>query len=274
MSDEGKLGLLAGAGALPKLIIAEAARRNRPIFVVGFSGHVDPAILENTPHIFARPGRAGAILRALRHENVTDLVMAGGIRRPSLAELRPDWYAARFLARLGRSMLGDDGLLSAVARQFEAEGFRVVGAADLIGSLTFPAGALGAVAPTEDQRAGIALGIEVVRTLGRLDVGQAAVVQQGLVLGVEGLEGTDALIARCGALARAGDSPVLVKLAKPQQDTRVDLPTIGESTITALSAAGFGGVAIEAHRTQILDAPATIALADRHGLFLSAVEVT
>ncbi len=274
MPDDGTLGVIAGAGSLPRLIIAEAVRQRRPVFAVGFHDHTDPAALAGIPHLLTRPGKAGTVIKALHRATVRDVVLAGGLRRPSFAELRPDLYAARFLARIGRSALGDDGLLRAVIALLEREGFRVVGAADLVGALTVQAGNLGAVSPSEAHLRDVELGVRVVTTLGRLDVGQAAVVQEGLVLGVEGVEGTDGLIARCGALARRGVRPTLVKLAKPQQDTRVDLPTVGLSTVKALATAGFAGLVVEAGRTLVLDGSGVVALADRHGLFITAVTVS
>ena len=259
------------------MIIDAAHRANRPVFVIGFAGHVDPRILVDTPHVITRPGRAGTIVRILRRNDVKTVVMAGAIRRPSFTDLRPDWYTARFLFRLGRramksSGLGDDGLLRAVARQFEKEGFKVAGAADLVAGLTIAAGPLGSLLPNEQQKLDIAQGVRVVRALGLQDVGQAAVVQQGMVLGVEALEGTDELIARCAKLARSGAAPILVKLAKPQQDLRLDMPTIGPGTVAALAAAKFAGAAVQAGRTILLDPQATIDAAEAHSLFVTAID--
>ncbi len=265
-----KLGVLTGAGSLPKLIIAEALRNERPVFAIAFNGYTDPDTVTGIPHAWFRLGNAGAVLKTLRREGVRDVVFAGAIRRPTVTELRPDLYTIKFFARLGWRALGDDGLLRALAGLLEEEGFRVIGASDIVNSFVIEKGILGAVKPTEIHSVDIEHGFRVVETLGALDIGQAVVVQQGFVLGVEGAEGTDRLIARCADLARGGSRPILVKGAKPQQDSRLDMPTIGLSTIEALAVADFAGLAIEAGRTIMLDAHAVTAAADRHGLFISA----
>jgi DUF1009 family protein len=177
----------------------------------------------------------------------------------------------RMLARVGvAAWQGDDGLLKAVVRILEEDGFEVVPSQAIVQDALPPPGLLGSHAPGPEARRDIARGIAVVRALGVVDVGQCAVVQQGLVLGVEAIEGTDALLARCALLRREGPGGVLVKLVKPGQDRRVDLPTIGPVTVANALAAGLAGIAIEADGTIVVDRPATIAAADRGGLFLLA----
>src|SRR5262249_55287596 len=155
-------------------------------------------------HAIVRLGAAAEGFRILRENGVEELVMAGPVRRPSLASLMPDWRAAKFFARIGLRALRDDGLLSAIIKELELEGFRVVGIESILGGLLAPKGPLGRIEPDEQARADIARGLEVARALGTLDIGQAAVVQQGIVLGVEAADGTDALIARAGSLRREG----------------------------------------------------------------------
>jgi len=194
------------------------------------------------------------------------------VRRPSLASLMPDWRAAKFFARIGLRALGDDGLLSAIIKELELEGFRVVGIESILGGLLAPKGPLGRIEPDEQARADIARGLEVARALGALDIGQAAVVQQGIVLGVEAADGTDALIARAGSLRREGPGGVLVKIAKPGQERRVDLPTIGVRTVEAAANAGLRGIAVEAGAALVVDRAAVAAAADGAALFVLGVE--
>jgi DUF1009 family protein len=179
-----------------------------------------------------------------------------------------------FLAKVGARAFGDDGLLSAVVKELEAEGFRVIGADDVFESLRTPLGPCGRLAPDDAALVDIDRGIEVVRAIGQLDVGQAVVVQQGVVLGVEAIEGTDALLDRCAVVRRSGRGGVLVKIAKPGQEHRVDLPTIGPGTITRAISAGLRGIALEAHRSLIIDRAAVIRAADEAGLFVVGVKVT
>lgn len=267
-----RLGIVAGAGALPLRVIAAARARARPIFVLALEGIADPAVVADAPHAWVRLGAVGEGMRLLREAGVAEFVMAGSVPRPTLAALRPDWRAAKFFAKVGLRALGDDGLLRAVIREFEAEGFRVLGLESLLADALAPEGALGAVEPDAQAQADIAHGVTVARALGVLDIGQGVAVQQGIVLGVEAIEGTDALIERAGTLKREGPAPVLVKLAKPGQERRADLPTIGPRTIEAAAAAGFAGIAIEAGATILIDLAQIRSEADAAGLFVVGIK--
>lgn len=269
--DMGRLGIIAGGGDLPARLIDTCRAGGRDFFVVALEGQADPSLTRDAPSAWFRIGAAGAILDCLRREGVRDIILAGRVRRPSLAEMRPDWFTARFMARIGARALGDDGLLRAVVATLEEEGFRIQGVQDLVSDLLAPAGVLGRHVPDAAARLDIEQGVRVAKALGHLDVGQAVVVQQGLVLGVEAIEGTDALIRRCAGLARAGAGPILVKCAKPQQDRRLDMPTIGPATVTEAVAAGFQGIAMEAGGTLLLGREAVIAAADAAGLFLDGM---
>lgn len=266
-----RLGILAGAGELPLRLIEACQACARPVFVLAFENEADPAIVSGVPHAWIRLGAAGEAMRLLRENGVAELVMAGAVRRPSVAALRPDWRAAKLFARIGLKALGDDGLLRAVISELEREGFRVVSVDSILASALAPAGPLGALRPDEAAEADIARGLEIARLLGRADVGQAVVVQQGMVLAVEAIEGTDALLARAGALGREGEGGVLVKTAKPGQDRRADLPTIGVRTVEKAAAAGLRGIAVEAGATLVVDREAVAAAADRLGLFVVGV---
>ncbi|HEX6980044.1 MAG TPA: UDP-2,3-diacylglucosamine diphosphatase LpxI [Alphaproteobacteria bacterium] len=268
----GKLGILAGGGQLPVRVIEACRSTGRDFFVLAFEGQTDPDTVAGTPHRWVRLGAVGEAFRHLHAAGVSEVVMAGPVRRPSLEELRPDWRGAMFLAKVGARAFGDDGLLSAIVRELEAEGFRVIGADDVFESLRTPLGLIGRLAPTDEARVDIARGIEVLRAIGALDIGQAVVVQQGVVLGVEAIEGTDALLERCGRVRREGRGGVLVKISKPGQERRVDLPTIGPDTVAGAVSAGLCGIALEAGRTLIIDRPAVARAADEAGLFVVGVK--
>jgi len=268
-----RLGVVAGGGELPLRVIEAARALSRPLFVLALEGIADHAVVAGAPHAWVRLGAAGEGFRLLREAGVEEVVLAGAVRRPTLASLRPDWRAAKFYARVGLRALGDDGLLRAVIAEFESEGFRVVSVESLIGHTLAPEGAIGARAPAPEDQSDIARGIEAARELGRLDIGQAVVVQQGIVLGVEASEGTDALIARCGALMREGKGGVLVKIAKPGQDRRADLPSIGRRTVEMAADAGLAGIAVEAGSTLLFDRAAIAACADERGLFVAGIRV-
>jgi UDP-2,3-diacylglucosamine hydrolase len=265
------LGIVAGSGDLPRRILDAAVAAGRPVFVVALEGFAEPALVADAPHGWIRLGAVAQGLQMLRDHGVTDVILAGAVRRPSLLSLRPDWRTAKFLAKVGMRALGDNGLLGAIVKEFEEEGFTVVGADTVLASALAPEGTLGRVAPDELAQEDIARGLAAARALGALDIGQAAIVQQGVVLGVEAAEGTERLIARCKALALEGPGGVLVKLAKPGQERRADLPTVGPKTVEQAAAAGLRGIAVAAGATLILDRARTIAAADERGLFVVGV---
>ena len=268
-----KLGIVAGGGELPGLVAAACRAEGRSYHVLALSGHADPAVIGDAPADWIRLGEAGTGFDKLRQAGIVEVMMIGPVRRPSLSELVPDIRTARFFAKVGLKALGDDGLLRAVVAELEHEGFRVVGVDEVLSDCLAVAGDYGAVAPDSQAEADIDRGVAVARGLGALDIGQAVVVQQGIVLGVEAVEGTDQLLHRCGALARDGLGGVLVKIRKPGQDRRIDLPTIGTATVRHAAAAGLRGIAVEAGGTLVLGREAVAAEADRLGLFVHGIEL-
>jgi UDP-2,3-diacylglucosamine hydrolase len=274
VSTAGTLGIIAGSGELPRRLVESCRIKGRPVFVLALEGEADAETIGDAPYAWCRVGAAAKALKLLRDNGVVDLVIAGGVRRPSMFSVRPDWWAAKFLAKIGYRLLGDNGFLSALAKELEIEGFRLIGAHELLDeAASIPEGPLGRLAPGADAQADIARGIKIARAIGALDVGQAVVVQQGLVLGVEAIEGTDALLRRCAALCRGGPGGVLVKVEKPGQDTRIDRPTVGPQTIRLASEAGLQGIAVEAGATLIIDRDEVIHDADAAGLFVVGVRV-
>lgn len=265
-----RLGIIAGGGGLPKKLIEACKRDGRDYFVLGFNGQTDKDI---SPHQWTRLGATNEAIGLLKAANVDTLVMAGRIRRPTLAEMRPDWRTVQVFARLGAKAFGDDALLRAVAAELEKDGFKVVGAHEIEPALITPAGFLGKVHPAPEHLPDIEKGISAAKELGKLDIGQAVVVQQGIVIGVEAVEGTDALIDRCRSLRRKGRGGVLVKTCKPQQDRRLDLPAVGLRTVRKCFEAGIEGIAIEAGASLILDREETVAAADKLGLFVTGFNV-
>jgi hypothetical protein len=268
-----KLGIIAGGGPLPVKVAAAARAAGRGVFILGLDGFADPALLAPWPHEMRRLGAAARIIAALRENACQDLVMIGPVRRPSLLDLRPDAEGAKLLARIGRAAFaGDDGLLAAVIRVLTEEGFSVVGAHEILRGAVAESGVLTRTAPDAQAMTDIHRGVEVVRLLGSADVGQGCVVQQGLVLAVEAIEGTDAMLARAGTLRRDGIGGVLVKLVKPGQDKRADLPTIGPETVRNAAAAGLRGLAFEGNATILAEREACLAAADAAGLFLLGLD--
>jgi DUF1009 family protein len=270
----GLLGIVAGSGELPRRLVESCRSRGRGVFVLALEGEAAPETVVGVPHAWCRMGAAAKALRILRENGVGDLVFAGGVRRPSLAAIRPDWRAAKFFAKVGYRMLGDDGLLSAIVKELEIEGFRLIGPHQVLdAAASVGEGPLGAVSPNAEAEADIARGVSIARALGALDIGQAVIVQHGLVLGVEAIEGTDALLRRCAGLRRDGPGGVLVKMEKPGQETRIDRPTFGPQTVRLAAETGLQGIAVEADKTLLVDRDEVIRVADAAGMFVVGVRV-
>ena len=269
-----KLGLIAGGGRLPGILAETCAAAGRPIFVVRLRGFADPE-LSRFPGADVGLGELGAALNSLRAANCRAVCMAGLVARPDFAALKPDFRGLKSLpGAVAAARKGDDALLRFLLAEFEREGFEVEGAHEVAARLTLSAGPLGAVEPTPEQMSDIDRALLVARALGRLDIGQGAVVCNGLVLAVEAQEGTDAMLSRVALLpAELRGVPgqprgVLAKAPKPIQELRVDMPVIGERTIEAAAAAGLSGVAGEAGAVLLLDRAAVTRTADRLGLFV------
>lgn len=266
-----KLGIIAGGGALPERLLDSCDRAGYDSFLVGFEGQTDPGLFHGRKYILTRPGAAGRIINTLKSNDIQDLVFIGSIRRPSLAEMRPDFRTIKFFARLATRALGDNGILSAMKHELEREGFRLHGAHRFMQEFLATEGPLGLNGPRSEDQEDIRRGLDALRVMGPLDIGQGLVVQEGIVLGVEAAEGTDDLIRRCGLLKRKGRGPILVKVSKPGQDLDLDMPTIGPDTIENARASGFSGIVVEAGSTLILDPGRVAELADGAGMFVFGV---
>jgi DUF1009 family protein len=268
------LGIIAGGGPLPGQVAAAAQAAGRPVFITALEGFAEPRIVAPFPHQFFRLGAIGAIRQALRDANCIDILMIGPVKRPSMLALRPDAEGLKLIGKIGKAAFaGDDGLLAAIIRVLSEDGFRVLGAHDIVSDVLGPAGLLTTTAPDAAAMADVARGIEVLRVIGAADIGQACVVQQGIVLAVEAVEGTDAMLSRIPSVARPGPGGVLIKLAKPGQDLRADMPTIGPNTIRHAAAAGLRGIAFEAGNTILSDRAGMIIAADAASLFLTGIEL-
>lgn len=269
-----KLGVIAGGGALPVAIAHHCAEQGLAYFIARVAPFAD-ARLEAHPGVTLPLGEVGARIAALKDADCDAITMIGVVTRPDFSNFPIDARGAEVLPHLlAAARAGDDALLRALVAVFEAEGFRVVGAEEALAALLAPAGPLGAYAPGANHLPDLAKAARVAAAIGALDIGQGAVVCDGLVLAVEAQEGTDAMLARVAALPEnirgAGNKRrgVLVKRPKPQQERRVDLPVIGLATVENAAAAGLAGVAVEAGGALVMERAAMIARADALGLFV------
>ena len=268
------LGIIAGGGELPIAVADCAANAGRSVFIAALKGIASEDV-RRFPHEWVSIGETGKTLNLFRSHDCGDILLAGRVSRPKWSDLKLDAKSLSKLPQvLAAARKGDDVLLRSVVSILESEGFRAIGVVEAAPALLANSGVLGKRKPSDEERADLELGVRVVRTLGELDVGQAAAVCNGLVLTVEAAEGTDAMIRRIGDLPEnlrgtpANRRGVLVKAKKPVQDGKTDLPVIGVATIANAASVGLAGIAVEAGAAIILGKKAVADAADRAGLFV------
>jgi DUF1009 family protein len=272
------VGVIAGGGVMPFAVADSLTARGIDPVVFALKGACDPVSAGRFRHHWISVGQLGRALRLFRAENCRDLVFIGTLVRPALSEIRLDWVTIRAIGSvLAAFRGGDDHLLSGIGRLLEQNGFRMVGIKDVAPDLLMPLGCLTRKSPDQNAAADIAKGRDVLSALSPFDIGQAAVVIDGHVVGVEDIEGTDGLLARVTRLrsegrirAKAGTG-VLVKAPKSGQDLRFDLPTTGPRTVEGAAAAQLAGIAIVAGNTIVVEPQTMIAAADAAGLFVIGV---
>jgi DUF1009 family protein len=271
------LGIVAGGGDLPRAVAQSAREAGREVFVLALAGLAGDWVREFS-HETVSLGEVGKALRALKDHSCHEMLLVGRVDRPRFADIKLDAKGVLVAPRvIAAARKGDDALLRSLVDIFENGGHRVIAVTEAAPGLVLRAGVLGRIRPTPEQEADIAQAFAVVRAMGALDIGQAAVVCDGLVLAVEAAEGTDAMIKRVATLREAVRGQkgkprgVLVKAPKPVQDRKTDLPVIGVETVRNAVASYLAGIAVEADGALILDRARVIEAADAEGLFIAGV---
>jgi len=276
-----RVGLMAGWGRYPFAIAEALKRQGCETFGLGVLGHADPSLADVCDHFrWMGLGRLGSVVRHFKRHGIAEATMAGKLHKrfmfrpwfmlrytPDLRTMRA--FAPHFLTR--RKDCKDDSLMGTVVNLFAAEGIRLAPATDYAPELLVKEGRLTRRGPTPAQSDDIKFGWHLAKEMGRLDVGQSVAVKNRAVLAIEAVEGTDQCIARAGDLCQAGGFTV-VKVAKPRQDMRFDVPTVGLGTLKTMVAAGARVLAIEADRTILVDRVEFLDFANRHKLIIVALE--
>jgi DUF1009 family protein len=273
------VGLLAGGGRFPVVFAEKARGLGIPVVCVGIRSEAAPELAGLVKRFYwSGPARLSRMIRCFKREGVERVVMAGKVRKANVLHqpwkiftLMPDWRTIRFWYLRQRRDNRDDTLMLGLINEFARDGLRFESALELCPELLVSPGNLTRRSPNPRELADVAFGWEMAKEMGRLDVGQSVAVKERAVLAVEAIEGTDRAIARAGELCRAGGF-VVVKVAKPQQDMRFDVPTVGCSTIETMHKAGGRVLAIEAGKTIVLDQSETVRLADRYGIAIVAID--
>src|ERR1700692_4706417 len=272
------VGLIAAGGVMPFAVADSLLARGIDPVLFALKGACEPGAVARFRHHWISVGQVGRAMRLFRAENCRDLVFIGTLVRPALSEIRLDWGTIRVIGRVWAAFRGgDDHLLSGIGDILEQDGFRMVGIKDVAPDLLMPEGCLTRISPDQDAAADIAKGRAVLRALSPFDIGQATVVIDGHVVGVEDIEGTDGLLARVARLRAEGRirasaaRGVLVKAPKSGQDLRFDLPTMGPRTIEGAAAAKLAGIAIVAGNTIVVEPQIMIESAGAAGLFVTGL---
>ena len=265
----GIIGLVIGGGKLPEKVI-EALR----IKGIGFKAVVLDGFAECVPllnaedYIKIKLGQVGSGIAFFRKFGITEILMIGSVKRPSLTSLLPDLWTAKFLLKISLKSLGDDGMLKAITAALKDEGFSIIGVQDVVDDIFAKEGTYGKTVPDDRAMADIRYGVSLLKSLSSLDIGQGIVIQQGLVIAVEAIEGTDNMLTRVKDFKREGAAPVLVKMKKIGQHDKLDLPTVGSSTVITAHKNGVRGIAVQAGGVLIADYENMVKTADELGVFI------
>jgi UDP-2,3-diacylglucosamine hydrolase len=262
-SPKTTLALIAGSGSLPQLVLEGARSRGMRVVGVGFAGETEPELASGMDAWqWLHLGQLGKLIAFCKDQGARQIVMAGKVHKARAVNLRPDWRAAKLLWKIKNTH--DDALLRAITAELEAEGMTVISAMDFLPHLRTPAGTLTRRRPTAEEQADLDFGWPLAKSMGSMDIGQCVVVRKRTVVAVEALEGTDQTIIRAGELA--GPGCVVIKVFKPIQDLRLDLPTIGSRTIETMITAKAQCLGVEAGQSIFLDYTQSITMADQAGI--------
>lgn len=271
--DIRKLGVIAGGGDLPFQLLSVCKDKGIEPYIIGFKGQTDPELMNEYNHLWLELGAVGKVISFFKCNDVKDLVLIGKVKRPPFTKIKPDIKAVKILSRIGLRALGDNDLLQLLKLELEGEGFKLHGVQDFCDGLLVKEGAVGSFEPHDDDWNSINFGLKASQVNGALDIGQSVIVQNGMIVGVEAVEGTDALIDRCKGLQQKGRGGILVKTRKPQQDEKLDMPTVGVQTIENAYKAGLSGIVIQANNVIVVDIKNVAKYADKYKLFIIAVNI-
>ncbi|MFN7038738.1 MAG: LpxI family protein [Alphaproteobacteria bacterium] len=266
-----KKAIIAGGGELPRIIVDSLKEQNIPYYIIAIKGEYNLSFPE--PDSIIDIGLVKSILEIFEKESIKEVILAGSIKRPAFSSLKIDSEGLKLIAQITKNtILGDNKLLSTIVKFIENKGYRVIGADEIVAKILTDQGILGEIFPSNEDKEDIELGKKVAQAIGQMDIGQGVIIENGLVLGIEAIEGTDELIKRCALLKRESfKKGILVKMKKPNQEQKADLPTIGVTTVRNIAQAGFKGIAIEAGNSFILNKEEVLKEANNKGIFVVGI---
>ncbi len=271
-----RLGIIAGNGDLPLLILEECKKKNITPFIAIMKDFADVEKYKNFQNITIGFGDVGKTIAFFKKNNVKNLVFAGGVKKPNIKTIFPDFKGFFLLLKLLKNkVFGDDTILQTTIQFLEKQGFNVMSVEEILSDIKIKEGIVGNVKwPNNDYIYDINLGVKVLKQMGDLDIGQSVVIQNGIVIGIECIEGTEKLIERCGQLKyTTGRKPILVKIKKTTQTKKIDLPSIGENTIDQIKNAGFAGIAFDCNSGLVINKQTVIEKANENKIFIYGINV-
>lgn len=272
MTQVKKIGLIAGGGSLPHEVVKDAQAQGYGIYVAALKSFVEPSEFDVPSDAFGFV-EFRALIKRFKKEKCTHVTFAGNVARPDFSTIKPSIRDLPLLAKVAAAATkGDDGLLKFMVSLFEKEGFEILAPQDICGSSLMEAGVLGKVKPTAIHKDDIEKAMHIAMLIGSADIGQGAVVNKGLVLSVEAQEGTDKMLERVAMLPPEIRGGVLAKCLKPEQEERVDMPTIGPKTVELVAKAGMDGIVLVAGKAFVMNRAEVRALADKHSIFIYGAE--
>jgi DUF1009 family protein len=268
--EKESIGLIAGGGQFPQLIADAARIQGYRVVAVAHQGETDAGLEDKVDTlVWIKLGQFGHLIHALKKNGVQRALMAGTIaKRRMFSGLRPDLKGLALMSKM--AVFHDDGILRAVSDELKSQGIEIIPSTFCLPDLLSPRGCLTKRRPSRKEMEDIEFGWRIAKELGRLDIGQCVVVRDKTVLALEAMEGTDATILRGGDLAR--EKAVVIKLSKPGQDLRFDVPTVGLKTLETMARVKASVLAIEANKTLLFDKSAVIEYADKKGIVIMSKE--
>mgnify|MGYP003685854391 FL=1 len=266
-----KLAIIAGNGSIPFYLIEECNKIGREYCLIIIEGHGKELSEKYDPDYTVSLSKMGRAVKYVKNIGIKHILMVGGVKRPSLKNIIPDLWTAKFLTTISSKVSGDNSVLSKLTKALEREGFIIVAPEEVLPNLICPKGTLGKVKPNQQNNEDISTGYRIAKIIGANDIGQSIIIENGLVIAVEAAEGTDRMIKRSLNLKKEKKAGVLIKVIKPMQDKRIDRPVIGIDTIKAVKKAGLDGIALESNEILILNYSDVILYADEEGLFVEGI---
>jgi len=266
-----KLAIIAGNGSIPFYLIEECNKIGREYCLIIIEGHGKELSEKYDPDYTVSLSKMGRAVKYVKNIGIKHILMVGGVKRPSLKNIIPDLWTAKFLTTISSKVSGDNSVLSKLTKALEREGFIIVAPEEVLPNLICPKGTLGKVKPNQQNNEDISTGYRIAKIIGANDIGQSIIIENGLVIAVEASEGTDRMIKRSLNLKKEKKAGVLIKVIKPMQDKRIDRPVIGIDTIKAVKKAGLDGIALESNEILILNYSDVILYADEEGLFVEGI---